>query len=476
MSKNNEINEIKIINIKEFDSKPIEELYDGDWKEFKEYLDKISEELKKPKQNNKNNEENKKTTFINWTVESDNKYKLTFQNYAGFIWFKKIQINIFPKIFNATEFGDINKDDEKKDSMKRLIINMKHWCERTEYKNKYYFLNYFGSMGNLKKPKNTSIIDWFFEYYIEEVFKSFNKEIHHEYVLTNKDLLFVKGKINFNDYFNNKIPKCNPFKLNCSFFEYSHNNLFNKIVKKCLKIILQKFKKTDTRIYNLIQTILSYLSDIDDTNVFAKDLNSINIYNFSIQFKNILQMSKIILNNSYFDSYGNLIGFSFLLYMPGIFEAFVRAELEKNIKIDDKKPYKLGEWVDKNQEHIKPIVKHIEPDIVIVKDSFRIIADCKYKEIKDIGDIYNADLYQLITYNYIINSSCENGNQILPSSVVLIYPLFENESSIEFSKKFIINDKKKTNIWIVKIPFICDVETEKPVNNLSFIDQIKKNS
>lgn len=398
----------------------------------------------------------RKTTDKNReTTNNHIKTKDLLKHYAGFIWFDKIEINIFPKIFENIE--NINAID-------KLFTSLKYWAFLDIKKNKIFLNNHSSAKKNNKLP-SYSTVDLFFHYYVNKVFDVFNKQIYHQYNLEKQDTPFIKGKIDFNEYFKNKISKGYFFKFKTSFFEYTHKNLFNKIVKKCLKIILLKLDRTDDNT-NKIRQLLGYLWDVNDVNISEKDCDLINLYNAPSEFKIILQMSKNILQNSYFNGYGNFVGFSFLLNMYDVFEKFIRKQLEnQEVEIEkEKKEYILTQ---ETKEF------NIKPDIVIVKDKLRIIADCKYKK-----KIKESDLYQLITYSYsLLNEKNESKSKkiekVTSSSAILIYPLLESEINETFHKKLIIDDERKTNIHILKAPFLCNVETGEPDNISKFIDEIK---
>lgn len=388
------------------------------------------------------------------------KKNLSLENRVGFIWFDKIEINIFPKIF---------KNIENVNAIDKLFTSLKYWAFLDIKKTKFFLNNHSSAKKNNKSP-SYSTVDLFFHYYVNKVFDVFNKQIYHQYNLEKQDTPFIKGKIDFNEYFKNKISKGYFFKFKTSFFEYTHKNLFNKIVKKCLKIILLKLDRTDDNT-NKIRQLLGYLWDVNDVNISEKDCDLINLHNAPSEFEIILQMSKNILQNSYFNGYGNFVGFSFLLNMYDVFEKFIRKQLEnQKVKIEE----------EKNEYILTQETKefNIKPDIVIIKDKLRIIADCKYKEISNLKDIDESDLYQLITYSYsLLNEKNESKSKkiekVTSSSAILIYPLLESEINETFHKKLIIDDERKTNIHILKAPFLCNVETGEPDNISKFIDEIK---
>lgn len=451
-------NEKIIINVKENE---IEDLI----KKLKEKLKVEDSEKNKIINNlkeyfNKIEKENKYFfKIVGCGEKTDSDYCVQFNNYVGSIWFNQIQINIFPKIFDNIESTDANE---------KLIISMKYWWRiYLEYKNKnknrIFFLNYSLSGKTFKKRKKSELFDWFLWDYVEKVSQIFKNQIYHEYVYKNENSSFIKGKINFNDFVKNKIPKGNFFNFNCSFFEYSHKNLFNGIIKKCLKIILQKFLKTD-EYSNEIQKLLSYLNDVEDSGISEQDCDFVNLYNVPTEFHNILKMSKIILHNSYIDKYGNLIGYLFLLKMSSIFEIFVKNQLEnagiliEQLDNEDNKLTWNGEF-------------KIRPDIVVknkVVKNKTIVADCKYKRIKDIeeknNDIVIEDIYQLIVYSNILRSK----------NSFLIYPLSEEELDKQ-PYELKVKDSQETKITILKINFICNLETKEPKSNSSFINKIKQN-
>lgn len=136
-------------------------------------------------------------------------------------------------------------------------------------KNIYYMLTYaFQVLRHQNYEKIASeefeyIQDLFAEILAKGISKQLKQGLYREYISFNEDLSTLRGKLNIAESFKNKIQKRQ--KLNCTYDELSENNIFNKILKTTILILIKdKQVKPDRK--NKLKKVLIFLDNVDVVN------------------------------------------------------------------------------------------------------------------------------------------------------------------------------------------------------------------
>lgn len=104
------------------------------------------------------------------------------------------------------------------------------------------------------------IQDLFAEILAKGVSQQLKQGLYREYISFNEDLSTLRGKLNIAESFKNKIQKRQ--KLNCTYDELSENNIFNKILKTTILILIKdKQVKPDRK--NKLKKVLIFLDNVD---------------------------------------------------------------------------------------------------------------------------------------------------------------------------------------------------------------------
>lgn len=312
---------------------------------------------------------------------------LRFKNYVGTIVTKDgTIIEILPKIYGSEDDAIVTK---------QILLNMLKTLKKSPFKN----INKVSL-----QTTNINIFEIFIMMFLEELTTLVKKGIKADYIETNDNLHFLKGKIKLNEQLAHNLLHKEKFFV--AFDEYTNNRVENKLIKTTLN----KLYKLSTSNANQ-QRLREFLFIFEDINI-SHDINS--AFNKckkdrSMQhYQDMLRWCSIFLNHQSFSPYrGNDIAYALLFDMNILFESYVAHFFksryqDRNVKMQDRQ-YKLVESHNLFQ---------LKPDIVIDDN---IILDTKWKLINQKSsnyDLSQADLYQMYAY----------AKKYHASDIYLIYP------------------------------------------------------
>ena len=310
---------------------------------------------------------------------------LQVQNYAGVIQTKDgTTIEILPKIQNV---------DEQKS--KEILIKMLKTLKKSPFKN--------FNMAHLKSSK-MPLLEIFISMFLEELSKLIQKGIKRDYISKEENLKFLKGKLLIGQQIkHNTIHKERFF---VEYQEFSSDRVENRLIKTTLEYLYKKSKSN--RNQQRIREFLFVFDEIEISHNIKSDFGKVKLNRQMKDYEHILLWCKtFLLENSFTPYQGSDIAFALLFDMNLLFESYVGHYLKKkgfDVSLQDKGKYLVEE----------PNKFALRPDIVIncKSNTNPIIADTKWKIIKDEKDISQADLYQLFAY----------GKKYQNNKLYLIYP------------------------------------------------------
>ena len=138
--------------------------------------------------------------------------------YVGVIYFNGNKINLLPKIFYDSD------RDYSTDEVSQIQNHILWWLS---YCRKIKFPNYQASLGN-SKSDFFEVLIYIFSKYTRELL---NSSIYQQYEEVNRELSFIKGRLNTSQYINENLSKGRWHKLNCSYDAFVFDNEFNRIIK-----------------------------------------------------------------------------------------------------------------------------------------------------------------------------------------------------------------------------------------------------
>ncbi|MCC3865930.1 McrC family protein [Terrisporobacter petrolearius] len=314
----------------------------------------------------------------------------------------------------------------------------------------YYFV--YGNFKNFEDPifdLNSSdnyinIVDMF----INELKIIKRKGLSTEYISKKEYSNYIRGSVDYvNSYKNIIALKNNPFENYID--ELTVDNILNRTLKKAFeKVCNIKFDFEDLR------SIKSMFNNVNNLESKNKDVHfsSKNYY-----CKNAYFLANLILEESYFDSSGDIGGESFLINYDLLFEKFIKEILFKVSKdtrfIEWNAKQVYGQW-DKND-------KLYIPDILFnyssISNECTGIIDVKNKLD---GNFKNADIFQMLFYSGMLN--CKKA--------ILCYPSNRDEKNkvLEmYSDSFITN-----KIYSVYIDISVESKDDFKKEIFTLIDKI----
>ncbi len=295
---------------------------------------------------------------------------LQAQNYVGLIQTKDATtIEIIPKIQNISE-----------EESKKILLKMLKTLKKSPFK-------------TLEKAKLKSskmpLLEIFISMFLEELTLLVRKGIRSDYLAREENLHFLKGKLKIAKQIKqNAIHKERFF---VEYEEFSSDRVENRLIKTALEFLYKKSKLNKNQ--QRIREFLFIFDDVSSSKNIKNDFKSVKLDRQMRKYEQILLWAETFLfENSFSPHSGKDIALALLFDMNLLFESYVGAYLKKkgfDVRSQDKGKYLVEQ----------PNRYALRPDFVINKDKeSEIVADTKYKNIKEQKDISQADMYQLYAY------------------------------------------------------------------------------
>lgn len=328
----------------------------------------------------KNNEQ---TQFLKPSYKNGLGKVLQAQNYVGLIQTKDgTTIEILPKI-----------QDVKEDKAKEILIKMLKMLKKSPFKN--------FNMANLKSSK-MPLLEIFITMFLEELANLVRKGIKSDYITKEENLKFLKGKLKVGDQIKQNYIHKERFFV--EYQEFLSDRVENQLIKTTLQYLYKKSHSNKNQ-----QRIREFLFVFDEISICKDIKNDFLKVKINRQMKNyeqvLLWCKTFLLENAFSPYKGSDIAFALLFDMNLLFESYVGHYLKKKglyVSLQDKGKHLVEE----------PRKFALKPDIVITKEDKIIIADTKWKIIKEEKDIIQNDMYQLFAYGKKYNND----------ELYLIYP------------------------------------------------------
>ncbi|EHU1961283.1 5-methylcytosine-specific restriction enzyme subunit McrC [Acinetobacter baumannii] len=266
-----------------------------------------------------------------------------------------------------------------------------------------------------------SLVDNFSQSLIIKVFnerllKIYSEGFLKEYILKEESSASIRGRVNINRSMQKHWSRGEINKVEISYYNYTEDNIFNKVIKKSIELLLQLIKDGLKIHDNEVKSLLFYYSLFDsvDSNFTYNEYLSFKdkIYKISslrdyyiplCQICNLIIEKKGIDFN--FEMNGDEIANSFILNMESVFEGYLLNVLSSSFKgnLTLKNGNKTGK-----KKLFNDADHDAQPDYILYENSIaKIILDAKYK-----SKISESDRYQIISHSLSYN--CKIAVLILP--------------------------------------------------------------
>ena len=235
--------------------------------------------------------------------------------------------------------------------------------------------------------------------FIVELKKILKKGLYKEYVRKHENLRFLKGKLDISSQIKKNF--INP-RFSCKYYDLTVDNFTNQSIFYAAVKLTKFIHTTDDHLLRLKKELIKYINLIKDEIslrdiIIPSDLISLSISRKNEYYKDILDFTKIIITESFFESIKERRArcCNFLLDMNVVFERIIFGLLNKILKDDgfevkDQSHYPVRELIDLRNTSLQII-----PDITILKNRKEYaVIDAKYK-----STLGNSEYYQIIIYS-----------------------------------------------------------------------------
>ncbi len=376
--------------------------------------------------------------------------ELKSNKYVGVIHYQGAKINLLPKIFFDSE------KEYQTNEVNQIHNHILWWLS---YCRKIKFPNYQASLGSAKSDFFEVLI-YLFSKYTRELL---NSSIYQQYEEVNRELSFIKGRLNINEYISENLSKGKWHKLNCTYDAFVFDNEFNRIIKYVTTLLFNATSNQDNK--KNLREILFILDEVSDERATAEQCSRISFNPMFGEFETVRDYCQLFLTNCVsFDYKNDLKLFAFLLPMEYVFEDFIFGFIDKELENVTAKAQRSDTYLDEDKAF------NLKPDLWLKTDHKSLIADTKYKIVySDEKDpkkgISQNDLYQMLAYavRFEVNE------------IILFYPNTikqGQEEGTELTIKDALANGKEIFVKAFQLPIInrelleSDLETKTDLSEL----------
>lgn len=256
-----------------------------------------------------------------------------------------------------------------------------------------------------KSPKSSQIsslntqhmplLDIFIQMFCYELLSVYKKGLRRDYVSTEDNRSYLKGKLIFNEQIRQNLAHKERFYTSSD--EYITDIAPNRLIKSTLKFLKPKASSHTTLAF--INQGLEIFEDISLSANLEKDFLSCTTSRHFAYYDPLLSWCRLFLKGNGFTAFsGKEQAYALLFPMEKLFESYVAYMLKrhnKNISTQSSKHCLIHS--NNNQPKFK-----LKADLYIKTQDKIIIADTKWKILKEADDgkhgISQNDLYQLFAY------------------------------------------------------------------------------
>ena len=368
---------------------------------------------------------------------------VTFNSYVGIIELPSgFQIEILPKV----SLGE----DENNVQTKRIFLKMLNCLK--DFDGKVF------SSASLNTDK-MNLYEIFIRMYIQEAWLLVKCGIKSDYLVTENNLAYFKGKLDVSKQI--KYNAAHKERFYMIYDEYEVNRPENKLIKSTLLKLLRLSSNTDnTR--ELRQLLYSFELVAESTN-YEKDFSKVSLTRGMKEYRMLIQWARIFLLNKSFTTFsGQNSGKALLFPMEQVFEAFIAKQVNS---IFGRLSY--GSVMTSAQDRgfflfDEPQKFRLRPDLVVKSNTNSehpvVIMDTKWKRLnqsaKSNYGISQADMYQMYAYS----------KKYKTPDIWLIYPLNDEVRELD-SLSFEARKDEQTKVS-VKVFFVDLSDYENSLKQL----------
>ena len=359
---------------------------------------------------------------------------IRFGSYVGVIQIGGLTIEILPKADN--------NENADKNLWQNVLLNMLKICKKIQVES---------ISGTQLKKRYHSILDFYFELYLDEIERLVKKGLIKKYRKNQSNQNALKGKLLFAQNIQQNLVHKEHFY--CEHQVYDKNHLLHQILYKGL-LVLKTFVNDSLK--DKLNRLLFEFQDFENINIQKKHFDKIIIDRKNNDYQKAIDIAKIIiLNYSPSLNYGSDNLLTLLFDMNTLWEEYIFRILQKHKTDEIEVSFQNS---DKFWEN-----KRIRPDIVLkIKDETFVI-DTKWKII-EANNPSDDDLKQMFVYN--LHWKAEK--------TLLLYPKI-NQIDSNFGTFHFDNLGKKCKLGFVDITNELTIKNSQIVANEIFAKILNNN-
>ncbi len=337
-------------------------------------------------------------SLVKFNDSNQNKYftpiynGIKFNSFVGVLYVGGLTIEILPKADNS--------DNPNKDLWQSVLLNMLRVCRKIQ-------VDHISETG-LKK-KNNSILDVYFEIFLNEVDQLVKKGLIKKYKRVENNQLALKGKLVFSKNISENL--IHKERFYCEHQIYDKDHQIHQILFQAIRII---DGLVSDQLRDKVKRLLHEFNDFKVKEFNESHFKNLNLNRKSTVYEKSLDVAKmIILNYSPNLNSGQDKMLTLLFDMNKLWEEYIYRILQKH---NDPNKYEISsQSSDKFWEH-----KTIRPDVVIkdILNKETFVIDTKWKILKN-NEPSDDDLKQMFTYN--LHWKCDKS--------ILLYPKIDHVDS-----------------------------------------------
>ena len=321
-------------------------------------------------------------------------YGVRFKQYVGAIQIGKRVIEVLPKTGKA--------DENRKRTWQRALLDMLKMCQLMTPKK--------SSTADLRLKSN-SILDLYFELYIQELESLFHRGLFKRYRTKEGQQLSLKGALVFSRHLTENVVHKERFYTRHT--TYDRNHIVHQILHEAL-LLIQNFSDSPF-LQDRISRLLFDFPEVNRIQVRSSHFDRIPDSRKLQDYKEALQIAELILLNYRPDLMAGRNHLLALLFdMNRLWEEFIFRILIKHLS---------DNWIVQGQQSKTFWQRQsIRPDIVLTyrqDHNRRIIIDTKWKTLNT-NKPADQDLKQMYVYNMYWN--CKKS--------ILLYPALQGRKKI----------------------------------------------
>ncbi len=310
--------------------------------------------------------------------------RIYFRNYVGVIQVGNLTLEILPKADRAPE------TQEQKDKWQNALVQMLRQAG---------YLRLTSISSARLKLRKTSLLDIYFETFLNEVDKLTHQGLARKYRSISGNIPALKGRILFPRHL--AINLVHRERFYTERVVYDRNNPFNRILRVALRVLI--CISANPHLVALARNLELLFQGVEAVAITDETFERLVFNRNTERYRPAIQLARLIILNFNPDvRAGREDVLAILFDMNMLFERYVFAKLKQAQACNHNRHIEFKPQVSKRFWGAETMRKRIRPDIVaqiiIGGVRQRCVLDTKWKMPAD-GRPSDADLHQMHTYN-----------------------------------------------------------------------------